>query len=99
MSAKRVVLRNVKLGLVAKDRSELTVEGADIQGAEYYVGAFQKKPEFGAGHVSVTYLKGENMGKLMLQPGSTASVNGEDMAPTMDDPAALLYPPGGKDGR
>ncbi|MCA9554840.1 MAG: CotH kinase family protein [Myxococcales bacterium] len=99
VSAKRVVLRNVKLGLVAKDRSELTVEGADIQGAEYYVGAFQKKPEFGAGHVSVTYLKGENMGKLMLQPGSTASVNGEDMAPTMDDPAALLYPPGGKDGR
>jgi hypothetical protein len=99
VSAERVKLNKVKLGLVAKDRSELTVAGAEVVDAEYYVGAFQKKPEFGAGHLVVTDLTGERMGKVMLQPGSSATVNGEELAPTMDDPAALLYPPGGKDGR
>ena len=96
--AERVDIKDVKLGLVAKDRSTLKVVGAKIVGAQYYVAAFQKKAEFGAGDLEVEGLTGERMGAVMLQPGSRMVVNGETLAPTMDDPAATMYPPGGKDG-
>ena len=85
-------IRNAKVGLVSKDLSTLTVAGAKLQDCKYDVSAFQKKSEFGPGTLVITGLEGKNAGEHLVERGSSATVNGEKLAPNVRDVIPVLYP-------
>jgi hypothetical protein len=83
----------VSIGVAAKDRSDVTVQGLTVRDARNYaLTAFVKKPEFGpsrlvAERVTIT---GSGLGDVLAQTGCTLTIEGEAVA-TQELDVAELY--------
>ena len=83
----------VALGIAAKDRSQVTVNGMTIRNARNYaLTAFVKKPEYGAAQLTATNLtiEGSGLGEFLVQTGCSLSVDGESI-PSQDLDVKQLY--------
>jgi hypothetical protein len=71
-------IRNLQLGLAAKDLSQVTIESVVLDGLEIAFAAYQKKPEYGGGLIHLKKYTAKRVEKLHnIQVGSTIVVGSD----------------------
>lgn len=82
MTARHVRLRNTAIGLASKDRSQMHVQDATLDGGGVGVTLYVKKPEFGPSAMDVDGLVMANIQMpYLVEKGADLSVDGTRIAP------------------
>jgi len=92
MRAARLKIRSAEIGLCSKDNSHLQAEEVEIDNSVVAVAVFQKKSEFGPGHVEVTSLSMHNVTRPhLVEEDSTLSIDGRQIAAREKNVSSMLY--------
>ncbi len=72
-------LSNVEVGIASKDSSFVHARDVHMDGFEFALAAYQKKPEFGPGRLEVVRLDHSGELRTLIEPGSRASLDGREL--------------------
>ncbi|MEE9385057.1 MAG: hypothetical protein V3V08_16755 [Nannocystaceae bacterium] len=93
-SVRAATVRESHIGIVSKDLSRVQVHDSSIHDTAVGFAAFQKKPEFGPAELSATHVTLQNVPETMLvEVGSTVSIDGSRTNGTRTDVKARIYGP------
>ena len=92
VTAEGLRILNATLAVASKDRSTVTMKRVSIKDSKIGFAAFRKKPEYGAGWITVSDLTLEAVERpYLVERGSRVVVDGVPVAADVEKVEALLY--------
>jgi len=93
VEAENIDVRNSNIAIASKDKSAVKLNVVKLDNVAIGFSAYQKKPEFGPGHISVRGLSHKDIQKLFLvEQHSEVLVEGIEVLEKHADVKALVYP-------
>jgi hypothetical protein len=90
---RNLVVEKASIGIAAKDRSSVTIDGLRIERAQNYgIAVYVKKPEYGPSNVDASHVSCSNCGRglSLVQEGSELRLDGQ-LAQTQPVDVGALY--------
>jgi hypothetical protein len=92
MIVRNVTIQNAELAVASKDRSDTEIQELVIRNCRVGFTAYQKKPEFGPGHIRVTGMQLTNSQQpYLIEEGSSLTIDGKVIPPGGKQIKDLLY--------
>ncbi len=92
----KVIANDIKIGeafigIASKDLSTIKINNINFKNSNICLAAYEKKKEYGPGHISLNKFDSNCGGKYVLEEGSSIKVKGDNLLPNTESAYKDLY--------